>query len=64
VNLTQDAVYASSDPAVVVATNLAGNRSRVQAVAPGVATVTASRSSTYPQATESNAVTVTVVPAE
>ena len=35
--------YVSSDPSVVVATNQAGNKSRIEAVAPGVATVTAVR---------------------
>ncbi len=40
-NLTQRVVYASSNPAVAVATNLAGNRSRVEAIAPGTAVISA-----------------------
>ena len=40
-NLTQRMVYASSNPAVAVATNMPGNRSRVVAVAPGTATISA-----------------------
>ena len=61
-NLTQDVVYVSSDPDVVQATNEPGNKSRIVAVAPGVATITAFRASTYPQATDSNSITVTVSP--
>jgi hypothetical protein len=64
INLTQDAVYASSDPGVVAALNTAGNRSQLEAIAPGVTTVTASRASSHPQATESNAVTITVLVGE
>ncbi len=65
VNVTQEAVYTSSDPAIVRATNQSGNRSRIEAVAPGTATITAHRASDdYLQATDSNAITVTVVPAE
>jgi hypothetical protein len=40
-NLTQRVVYASSNPAVAIATNQAGNRSRVQAVAPGTTVISA-----------------------
>src|SRR5262249_49579604 len=40
-NLTQRVVYASSDPAVALAPNTPGNRSRVDAVAAGTATITA-----------------------
>jgi hypothetical protein len=64
INLTQDATYTSSDPAIAVATNQDGNRSRVVAMAPGTATLTAHRESAYQQAEDSNAVTVTVVEAE
>lgn len=64
VNLTQEATYGTSDPGVVVALNTAGNRSQIEAVAPGVATVTASRASSYPQATESAPVTIIVTGAE
>lgn len=61
VNLTQEATYATSDPAVVAALNTDGNRSQIEAIAPGVATITASRASDYPQATDSAPVTITVV---
>jgi hypothetical protein len=40
-NLTQHVVYSSSDPAVVAAPNTAGNKSRVDMVAPGTATISA-----------------------
>src|SRR5262245_360860 len=40
-NLTQRVVYASSAPTVVSAPNAPGNRSRVLALAPGVATISA-----------------------
>jgi uncharacterized protein YjdB len=40
-NLTQKVEYISSDPAVVRAPNAKGDRSRVEAVAPGKATITA-----------------------
>ncbi|MCC6850529.1 MAG: Ig-like domain-containing protein [Deltaproteobacteria bacterium] len=40
-NITQQVTYGSSDPTVVVATNLDGNKSRIEAVAQGSATVTA-----------------------
>lgn len=63
VNLTQEATYGSSDPGVVMALNTGGNRSQIEAVAPGVATITASRASAYPQATESTSVTVVVTDA-
>jgi hypothetical protein len=62
INVTQDVTYVSSDPNVVVATNLTGNKSRIEAVAPGVATIRALRPSAYPQATDSNTITVTVSP--
>jgi len=40
-NLTQQVEYASSDPAVARAPNAEGSRSRIEAVAPGIATITA-----------------------
>lgn len=40
-NLTQRVEYASSDAAIARAANTPGNRSRIEAVAPGVATITA-----------------------
>jgi len=60
VNVTQEAFYTSSDSTVVVATNQSGSKSRIEAIAPGVVTITAFRASTYPQATDSNAITVTL----
>ena len=62
VNLTQDVSYESTDPTVAVATNLDGNRSRIVAVAPGTATITAHRHTTFPQVADSNPVTITVAP--
>ena len=61
-NLTQDVVYVSSDPDVVQATNGAGQQEPDRRRRPGVATITAFRASTYPQATDSNSITVTVSP--
>ena len=60
--MTQDVTYVSNAPSIVDATNQAGNKSRIVAVAPGTTTVKAVRASSYPQATESNAITVTVSP--
>ncbi len=40
-NLTQQVTYSSSDPSVAVATNLEGNRGRVEIVGPGMATISA-----------------------
>ncbi len=40
-NLTQDVLYSSSDPAVASAPNDEGDRSRVDALAPGTGTITA-----------------------
>ncbi|MCC6767237.1 MAG: Ig-like domain-containing protein [Deltaproteobacteria bacterium] len=40
-NITQQLTYASSDPTVVVATNLDGNKSRVEAAAQGSAAISA-----------------------
>ncbi len=40
-NITQDVDYASSDANVAIATNLAGNKSRVEAVGSGTATISA-----------------------
>lgn len=41
-NLTQQVVYVSSDPTVVSAPNSPGNKSRVEMLAPGTATISAS----------------------
>ncbi len=40
-NLTQQVTYASSDPSVVAAPNTPGNKSRVEMLAPGTATISA-----------------------
>ncbi len=40
-NLTQQVVYVSSDPGVVLAPNTAGSKSKVEMIAPGVATISA-----------------------
>ena len=40
-NLTQEVVYSSSDPGVASAPNTPGDRSRIDAVAPGTATISA-----------------------
>jgi hypothetical protein len=40
-NLTQKLTYSSSDPSVAVATNEVGNKSKVNAVGPGTATISA-----------------------
>jgi trimeric autotransporter adhesin len=57
-NITQEVTYSSSDPNVAVATNLDGNKSRVDAVATGTATITA----TDPTSNiTSNTATLTVI---
>ena len=45
-NLTQDLLYSSSDPTVATAPNDAGDRSRVDAVAPGATTISATHPTT------------------
>jgi uncharacterized protein YjdB len=40
INLTQQCIWSSSDPSVAVATNPDGDRSRIDAVAPGVSYIT------------------------
>ncbi len=54
-NLTQQVVYTSSDPAVVAAPNAAGAKSRVEMIAPGTATISA----TYTDPTTQGQVTTT-----
>jgi hypothetical protein len=62
-NLTQQVDYASSDPAVAVATNMAGNKSRVDGVGAGTATISATESVTGIGTTDSgDDATLTVVP--
>jgi hypothetical protein len=57
-NLTQQVSYASSDPAVAEAPNAEGNRGRVNALAPGTATITATDPATQ---IVSNEATLTVL---
>jgi hypothetical protein len=52
-NLTQVVTYASSDPSVAAAPNLDGNRSRVDAVAPGTAVISATHQATGITTTQS-----------
>jgi hypothetical protein len=40
-NITQQLDYSSSDPTVAIATNLEGNKSRIEGVAPGTTTISA-----------------------
>ena len=47
-NLTQQVVYVSSDPGVVLAPNTAGSVSKVEMIAPGVATISATYTYTDP----------------
>jgi len=63
-NLTQHVTYTSSDPNVAVAPNDAGRRSRVEAVAPGSATISATDPATGISSTASggDAVLTVVVP--
>jgi uncharacterized protein YjdB len=63
-NITQRVEWTSSAPGVANAGNPPGDRSRVVAVAPGTATITAYRDSGFGQATDSNAVTLTVIAPE
>ncbi len=58
--MTQDVVYVSSDPSVVVATNQPGNRSLLRTVGAGTAVITATDPVTGIAADEG--VTVTVLP--
>ncbi|MGH7894268.1 MAG: Ig-like domain-containing protein [Candidatus Binatia bacterium] len=63
-NLTQRVVYASSDPAVAVATNTPGNRSRVEALAAGTTTISATDPISGISTTDSgNDATLRVTPA-
>ncbi|MEO6027224.1 MAG: Ig-like domain-containing protein [Candidatus Binatia bacterium] len=59
VNLTQEVQYISSDPSVAKAENTPGDRSRITAIKPGSATITA-RLSTGLEANSHNRVTVIV----
>ena len=52
-NITQQINYASSDPNVAVATNLQGNKSRVEAVGSGTATISATDPATGITSTDS-----------
>jgi Tol biopolymer transport system component len=61
-NITQQVTYASSDPGVAVAPNTSGNKSRVDAVGPGMATISAVDPATGVSSTTSGGdATLTVV---
>ncbi len=53
-NITQQLVYTSSDPSIVTALNPADNKSRIEAIASGAATISASDSVTGVSSTDSN----------
>ncbi len=59
-NLTQKVVYSSSDTSVAVCPNASGNKSQVQAVGLGVATITATDPKTQISSDASGTVTLTV----
>jgi hypothetical protein len=60
VNLTQEVIYTSSAPAIVNAENAAGDRSRVVAVAPGTAVISAVDPGTKIATGAAETVTITV----
>jgi hypothetical protein len=59
-NITQEVTYASSDPSVAVAPNVVGNKGRVDTVAPGVTTISASHPSGITTTQGGNDATLTV----
>jgi hypothetical protein len=59
-NITQEVTYASSDPSVALAPNTVGNKGRVDTVAPGVATISASHPSGITTTQGGNDATLTV----
>jgi len=62
-NLTQSVIYASSDPDVAVASNPDGDRSRVDAVGPGTAIISATHPTTGVSSSDTNDdATLTVTP--
>jgi hypothetical protein len=62
-NITQDVTYASSDPSVAAAPNTPGNKGRVDTVAPGTATISASHPSGITTTAGGNDATLTVTAA-
>lgn len=59
-NITQEVTYASSDPSVATAPNTPGNKGRVDTVAPGTATISASHPSGVTTTAGGNDATLTV----
>ncbi|MEO6026474.1 MAG: Ig-like domain-containing protein, partial [Candidatus Binatia bacterium] len=59
-NITQEVTYASSAPSVATAPNTEGNRGRVETVAPGVTTISASHPSGITTTAGGNDATLTV----
>lgn len=62
VNLTQEVEYTSSDPSVAKAENAPGDRSRIVALKPGTAKISARNPGTGLETAPGAAVTLTVVP--
>lgn len=62
VNLTQEVEYTSSDPTVATAENAPGDRSRIVALKPGTAKISARNPGTGLETAPGAAVTLTVVP--
>ena len=62
-NITQDLTYASSDPSVATAPNILGNKGRVETIAPGTTTISASHPSGITTTAGGNDTTLTVTAA-
>jgi hypothetical protein len=62
-NITQDVTYASSDPSVAVAPNTPGNKGRIDTLAPGTTTISASHPSGITTTAGGNDTTLTVTAA-
>ena len=62
-NLTQEVTYASSDPSVATAPNIVGNKGRVETLAPGTTTISASHPSGITTTAGGNDTTLTVTAA-
>ena len=62
-NLTQSLIYSSSDPSVATAQNIDGDRSRIDAIAPGTATISATHPTAGVSTTDTgDDATLTVTP--
>src|SRR6185295_18967274 len=59
-NLTQEVTYASSNPSVATAPNILGNKGRIETVAPGTTTISASHPSGITTTRGGNDATLTV----